>query len=59
MARKPNYNFERKERDRAKSEKLAAKAEAKKAEKALAEQGAAGLVLDESPSDALEADLDA
>ena len=29
MARKPNYNFERQERDRAKAEKLAAKARAK------------------------------
>lgn len=33
MARKPNYNFERQERDRRKAEKKAAKAKAK-AEKA-------------------------
>ena len=38
MARKPNYNFERKERDRIKAEKLAAKAQAKRDEKALAER---------------------
>ena len=31
MARKPNYNFERQERDRRKAEKKAAKAKAKKA----------------------------
>ena len=37
MARKPNYNFERKERDRAKAEKLAAKAKAKLDEKVLAD----------------------
>ena len=30
MARKPNYSFERQERDRAKALKLAAKAEAKR-----------------------------
>lgn len=29
MARKPNYNFERKERERIKNEKKAARAEAK------------------------------
>ena len=29
MARKPNYNFERQERDRRKAEKKAAKAQAK------------------------------
>lgn len=40
MARKPNYNFERQERDRRKAEKKAAKAAAKaeKAERAKAER---------------------
>ncbi|MBT3373130.1 MAG: hypothetical protein HOA08_09050 [Rhodospirillaceae bacterium] len=40
MARKPNYNFERQERDRRKAEKKAAKAAAKaeKADRAKAEQ---------------------
>ncbi len=40
MARKPNYNFERQERDRRKAEKKAAKAAAKadRADKAKAEQ---------------------
>ncbi len=32
MARKPNYDFERKERERQKAEKTAAKAEAKRLE---------------------------
>jgi hypothetical protein len=36
MARKPNYQFERMERDRAKAAKLAAKAEAKRRERELA-----------------------
>ncbi len=45
MARKPNYNFERRERERAKAAKKAARLEAKreKAEKRKAEN--AGLVL--------------
>jgi len=34
MVRKPNYNFERMERGRAKKEKLAAKAKSKSDEKA-------------------------
>jgi hypothetical protein len=34
MARKPNFNFERMERDRAKAAKLAEKAKAKSAKKA-------------------------
>ncbi len=40
MARKPNYNFERQERDRRKAEKKAAKAAAKaeKAERLKAER---------------------
>lgn len=40
MARKPNYNFERQERDRRKAEKKAAKAAAKaeKAERQKAEK---------------------
>ena len=33
MARKPNYDFERKERDRLKAQKLAEKAEAKRAQR--------------------------
>lgn len=32
MARKPNYDFERKERERIKTEKAAARAEAKRLE---------------------------
>ena len=49
MARKPNYNFERQERDRRKAEKKAAKAAAKaeKAEMAKAERN--GIALDETP----------
>ncbi|MDO8605623.1 MAG: hypothetical protein Q7R40_03725 [Phaeospirillum sp.] len=42
MARKPNYNFERMERDRAKAAKLAAKAKAKNDEKALGSESADG-----------------
>jgi hypothetical protein len=42
MARKPNYQFERMERDRAKAAKLAAKAAAKRRQ---AEEAAAGGVL--------------
>ena len=34
MARKPNYDFERKERERLKAEKVAARAEAKRKEDA-------------------------
>ena len=34
MARKPNYDFERKERERLKTEKAAARAEAKRREEA-------------------------
>jgi hypothetical protein len=37
MARKPNYQFERSERERQKAAKLAEKAAAKAAEKALEE----------------------
>lgn len=33
MARKPNYNFERSERDRIKAAKIASKAEAKREER--------------------------
>ncbi len=40
MARKPNYNFERMERDRAKAQKTAAKAKAKNAAKAQGDGGA-------------------
>jgi hypothetical protein len=40
MARKPNYNFERMERDRAKAEKVKAKARAKSEGKALADRSA-------------------
>lgn len=36
MARTPNYNFERMERDRAKAAKVAAKAEAKRQQRELA-----------------------
>ena len=39
MARKPNYQFERMERDRAKAAKAAEKAAAKKAEKERAAGG--------------------
>lgn len=44
MARKPNFNFERMERDKAKAAKLAEKAKAKTAKKngALAEDTASG-----------------
>jgi len=38
MARKPNYNFERMERDRAKAKKSIAKAQAKSDEKLRAER---------------------
>jgi len=47
MARKPNYSFERHERDRAKAIKLAEKAEAKRQ---LRERGAAG----DTVSDAID-----
>ena len=47
MARKPNYAFERQERDRAKAIKLAEKAEAKRQ---LRERGGA----DEAPADAID-----
>ena len=40
MARKPNYNFERMERDRAKAAKTAAKTKARNDEKALGSEPA-------------------
>lgn len=39
MARKPNYNFERQERDRRKAEKKAAKAQAKAEKSELTKSG--------------------
>jgi hypothetical protein len=47
MARKPNYAFERQERDRAKAIKLAEKAEAKRQ---LRERG----MTDDAPTDAID-----
>jgi len=44
MARKPNYRFERMERERVKAAKKAARAEAKKAEKERKKAEAAGEV---------------
>lgn len=41
MARKPNYQFERMERDRAKAAKVAAKAAAKRREQEAVAEGAA------------------
>ncbi len=51
MARKPNYDFERRERERQKAIKVAEKAEAKRAarERAKAEEGG-----DAPPQDATE-----
>lgn len=51
MARKPNYDFERKERERAKAAKLAEKAAAK----AAAERGAQPLDDDQGDAPAGEA----
>ncbi len=48
MARKPNYNFERMQRERAKSAKRAARLAAKKER---AERKKAGLPVDPAPSD--------
>lgn len=42
MARKPNYDFERRERDRLKALKAAEKAEAKRAQRERERDGAAG-----------------
>jgi hypothetical protein len=50
MARKPNYSFERQERERLKAIKATQKAEAKAAAKQ-AERAAAGGVDDVAPSD--------
>ncbi|MGI9437989.1 MAG: hypothetical protein ACR2Q4_24675 [Geminicoccaceae bacterium] len=47
MARKPNYRFERNERERAKAAKKAAKAEAKAEKKT--ESGVAEVVIDREP----------
>ncbi len=49
MARKPNYQFERKERERAKAAKLADKAAAKRRER---EEPAASENPDETPPEA-------
>ncbi len=51
MPRKPNYQFERRERERAKAAKKAAKAELKKrkTEEAAVEAGEPGAVLDDGP----------
>ena len=49
MARKPNYNFERQERDRRKAEKKAAKAAAKAEKAELAKAERDGIMLDETP----------
>ncbi len=53
MARKPNYDFERRERERLKAIKVAEKAEAKRAarEKARAENAAAVPPGDDEPAD--------
>jgi hypothetical protein len=55
MARKPNYNFERNERDRIKAEKKAARAAAKQEAKERKAAEAAGLPVsdpdDELPSE--------
>ncbi len=49
MARKPNYNFERQERDRRKAEKKAAKAAAKAEKAELAKAEREGVTLNETP----------
>jgi hypothetical protein len=49
MARKPNYNFERQERDRRKAEKKAAKAAAKAEKAELAKAGQDDAPIDETP----------
>ena len=53
MARKPNYNFERQERERAKAAKKAARQEAKreKAEKRKAEDADPALDHDQAAND--------
>ncbi|HIJ37313.1 MAG TPA: hypothetical protein HPP80_00320 [Rhodospirillaceae bacterium] len=51
MARKPNYNYDRMERDRAKKERLAAKAKSKSEERALQKIG--GLSVDRRDGDDL------
>lgn len=55
LARKPNYKFERMERDRAKAAKKAARAEAKK-EKLAQRQGEDGEALAEAPGEVPEGD---
>lgn len=50
MARKPNYSFERQERDRAKANKLAQKADAKREQREQARAQAAGQGDDAPPS---------
>ena len=50
MARKPNYQFERMERDRLKASKTAAKASAKREERERARSAAEG-VTDADPQD--------
>jgi hypothetical protein len=51
MARKPNYSFERHERDRAKAAKVAEKAEAKRLARERARAEANGTAQEPSPSD--------
>ena len=62
MARKPNYGFERRERERLKAEKKAARLEAKRARAAAKRAGTedgddpdSGAELDDAPSEVVEA----
>ena len=48
MARKPNYGFERRERERQKAEKKAARLEARRAKSAAKRDGADNVVVDEN-----------
>ncbi|MFN4018247.1 MAG: hypothetical protein ACK4JB_23120 [Reyranella sp.] len=50
MARKPNYDFERRERERLKAIKVAEKAEAKRAARERAKQGEGAASSDVEPS---------
>ena len=50
MARKPNYSFERMERERLKAIKVAQKAEAKREQREAAERAASGGADDQTPS---------
>lgn len=51
LARRPNYNFERREREKAKAAKRAARAEAKRAKAEQRQAGETGEAVNEAPED--------